>query len=363
MTVATRPYTYDYLVFIGRFQPLHNGHCAVISEAFKQSKKVIVLVGSANSSRRPRNPFSFGERLNMILRAFPEQFQAGRLFVMPLNDYTYNDTAWVSSVQRTVDKVILDDLNGGGVHLHGTNDAHIGLIGLQKDGSSYYLKKFPQWNSVAVPEHSVFHATNIRNDFLKPNFIIPSTLHVPSSVKSFLETFALSKDFKRLVDYNQHCIKYKASMSGTPFPTMIGCSDNVVTQSGHILLVTRKGVLGGGLLALPGGHVNAVDEPFRDAAVRELKEETRMADTWGEIPPGKLDAMIVNEKLFDDPYRSERGRVISMAYHYKLPEGNLYRVRGDDDAEKAAWYKIGKLDPTMFFEDHYHIIKYFLGDI
>ena len=57
---------YKYLVFIGRFQPFHNGHKAVIDEALKRSDKVIILIGSANLPRSLRNPFSVAERTAMI---------------------------------------------------------------------------------------------------------------------------------------------------------------------------------------------------------------------------------------------------------------------------------------------------------
>ena len=53
---------YDYLVFIGRFQPFHNGHKRVIDHALELSKKVIVLVGSVDQPRCTRNPFTFQER-------------------------------------------------------------------------------------------------------------------------------------------------------------------------------------------------------------------------------------------------------------------------------------------------------------
>ena len=37
----------DILVFIGRFQPFHIGHKAVLDAALAQAEKVIVLAGSA----------------------------------------------------------------------------------------------------------------------------------------------------------------------------------------------------------------------------------------------------------------------------------------------------------------------------
>ena len=36
---------FDALVFIGRFQPFHNGHKAVVEAALEKAKEVIVVVG------------------------------------------------------------------------------------------------------------------------------------------------------------------------------------------------------------------------------------------------------------------------------------------------------------------------------
>lgn len=41
-------YQFDYLVFIGRFQPFHLGHKSVIDQALTLAKDVIILIGSAN---------------------------------------------------------------------------------------------------------------------------------------------------------------------------------------------------------------------------------------------------------------------------------------------------------------------------
>ena len=51
--------TYDAIVFIGRFQPLHNAHVEIIRKASELADKVIVVVGSANQPRTFKNPFSY----------------------------------------------------------------------------------------------------------------------------------------------------------------------------------------------------------------------------------------------------------------------------------------------------------------
>ena len=49
---------YDFAVFVGRFQPLHNGHQHVIDQALRSAKKLIILIGSADTARSIRNPFT-----------------------------------------------------------------------------------------------------------------------------------------------------------------------------------------------------------------------------------------------------------------------------------------------------------------
>ena len=122
---------YDVLVFIGRFQPFHNGHKAVINSAIEQAKEVIVVVGSSFAARNTRNPFTFDERRQMIKAVFPQD----NVKVVPVSDYPYDDNKWVAAVQNVVHGAIS----------WSPDPVRIGLIGHEKDGSSYYLKIFPTW--------------------------------------------------------------------------------------------------------------------------------------------------------------------------------------------------------------------------
>ncbi|MDX5433550.1 MAG: adenylyltransferase/cytidyltransferase family protein, partial [Halomonas sp.] len=132
---------FDCLVFIGRFQPPHLGHLAVINQALRQARQVIVLVGSAWQARSLRNPWRFDERQEMLRSCFDEEENA-RLEIVPLLDALYNDDVWVRDVQRKV-----RDIAGH----HHTRLPRIGLIGASRGQSSYYLSLFPQWESVSVP--------------------------------------------------------------------------------------------------------------------------------------------------------------------------------------------------------------------
>jgi bifunctional NMN adenylyltransferase/nudix hydrolase len=44
-----------------------------------------------------------------------------------------------------------------------------------------------------------------------------------------------------------------------------------------------------------------------------------------------------------------------------LPDGELPKVKGSDDAEKAKFIPLNDIDRSKCFEDHYEIISYFTG--
>ena len=348
-------YEADYGVFIGRFQPLHLGHEHVIRDALERVAKLIVLVGSANVARDPRNPFTFEEREHMLRGSFAYEMAQGRIVVQPLDDHLYSDTAWVAEAQRRVNEVILCDGNPEGLGLHGTQDFSVALAGFGKDNTSYYLKLFPEWGSIQLESSdSTFGATEVRERFFQRIPEVPQRA-LSKGVAEQLEEFALSADFKRLLAEREYLDAYPKEWGEGPFVT----ADAVVVQAGHILLVERGQLPGKGLLALPGGFVNR-HERIRDAAIRELREETGISDGKGQIPPAMLASFIEDSetRVFDAPSRSLRGRIITHAFLFRLPERReLAQVKGGDDAAHAQWYRLGELRPEQMFEDHWSIIE------
>lgn len=329
----------DALVFIGRFQPFHNGHKAVIEAALEQAKEVVVVVGSSFAARNIRNPFTFQERKAMIESVFPTD----RVKVVPVSDYPYDDNKWINSIMRIVESTVPDAED-------------IGLIGHSKDSTSYYLEIFPRWkNHVEVADVGGINATDIRKVFFEMPDIpfMPDTL--PSGVSQILGNILTSKPFDTLrTEYNM-VKKYKEAWKAAPFPPTFMTVDAVVVQSGHILLVKRGDMPGKGLWALPGGFLNQ-EETMLDGAIRELKEETRI-----KVPVPVLKGSIKGSKTFDAPNRSSRGRTITQAFLIDLGVGELPKVKGSDDAEKAFWVPFNKVKQEKMFEDHFFIIDNFLN--
>ena len=122
-------------------------------------------------------------------------------------------------------------------------------------------------------------------------------------------------------------------------------------------MVKRRAEPGKGLWALPGGFLDVNnDKSMVSCAIRELKEETGI-----KVPVPVLIGSIKENKVFDAINRSARGRTITHAFYIQLPDGELPKVKGQDDAEKASWIHIAHLDSSEVFEDHYEIIQTFVG--
>ena len=350
---------FDFLVFIGRFQPFHRGHLSVIQKGLSMSRQLIILCGSAHQPRSTRNPWTVPERELMIRSALSEQDSA-RVQIAPLMDTVYNDELWVRNVQSMVQGLVIAHFSTP------HRKPRIGLIGHSKDQSSFYLNLFPQWSSVEVANEAGISSTPVRERlFAEAEDCQQSTafLHsdyakevLPEPVIKHLDVFINTDDYRCLQEEQAFINRYKEGWKSAPYPPTFVTVDAVVIQSGHVLLVERKARPGIGLLALPGGFINK-EEKLLDACLRELREETRL-----KVPAPVLKGSIRKQQVFDDPFRSARGRTITHAFHIELtPSSTLPKVKGGDDARHALWIPLSELDPSQMFEDHYFIIQELTG--
>lgn len=344
-------YKYDFLVFIGRFQPFHNGHKKVIETALKLSRRVIILIGSANRPRSFRNPFTYDERAEMITKTFGED-ASKRISINKLYDHPYNDTAWIKNVQKSVDDVIWNYSFGRPAD---QSDMRIGLIGHSKDATSYYLNLFPQWGAENVPQQVIYNATDIRKKYFTRTPVISRDI-LPESTVAFMADFLENDNFRHLVAECEYIKAYKRSWEAAPYPPTFLTADAIVTQSGNILVIERKASPGKGLFAMPGGFLDP-GETLLQGAIRELTEETNL-----KVPAAVLIGSIKKSKVFDDPNRSDRGRVVTQAFHFDLkPQKELPKIKGGSDAGRAFWMPISMIKSEEFFEDHFSIIEDMLG--
>lgn len=342
MNADTTP-TYDLMVFIGRFQPFHSGHLSVVKQALKQTKRLLILVGSANVAPDTRNPFTFDQRAAMIMGALDGI--DGHVTVMPLNDSPYNPTEWIEDVQHAVKQA--------------TNAIRpkVALIGHERDSTSAYLRWFPQFDNVFLDDQGGINATSVRTQLFsdEPDFDSLAKLCPPTTIQ-YLKQFYQGDAWKKL---REECVAeadYRFKWGVGPFVT----ADAVVIQQGHVLLIRRGRLPGKGALALPGGFLDvSYGETMKEAALRELVEETRIYHGHGaEAQKSMVRPHFKASQVFDDPNRSRRGRIITHAHLFHLPESHaLPQVRADDDAAEAMWVPLSEVSPVDMFEDHGAIIR------
>lgn len=347
--------SYEYGVFIGRFQPLHNAHLAVIHQALDECNELILIIGSANSTQDIKNPFSYDERVEMISACLkPEELK--RVHFVGVRDYFYNENIWITDVQQKVGEIT-------------ENSSSIALFGAYKDASSYYISLFPQWDFIPSTNRSILNATDIRAALFEAPLVSTSWedrrvswyANVPIPIRDWINSKligqgGLSERFTKLQSEYSYIQQYRDEWAETPYPVTFVTTDAVVIKSGHVLVVTRKFAPGAGLMALPGGFIKQ-DETIEDAMLRELKEETRI-----KVDKLELRRSIIDSRVFDYPGRDLRGRTITHAFHIDLGLGELPEVKGGDDAGHAKWLPLvdALRSESRFYSDHWHIIYNFM---
>ncbi|QRQ13138.1 nicotinate-nicotinamide nucleotide adenylyltransferase [Acinetobacter pittii] len=174
-------YKFDYLVFIGRFQPFHLAHMQTIEIALQQSHYVVLALGSAQMERNIKNPFLAVEREQMILSNFSLEEQKRIRFVHVVD--VYNDEKWVKQVKSLVNGVI-------------EPNSKVGLIGHFKDESSYYLRLFPEWIMVELDSlKDSISATPMREAYYRGEI---QTEFFPVGTIQFLDEFKKTHTYQQL---------------------------------------------------------------------------------------------------------------------------------------------------------------------
>lgn len=122
------------------------------------------------------------------------------------------------------------------------------------------------------------------------------------------------------------------------------------------LLIKRKNEPFKDHWALPGGFLDVdTDKTLKDAAFRELKEETHLT------PP-----YLIQIGAWGDQNRDPRMRVVSVVFYAVVPNSFKNLSRADDDAKELMWFNVHydssgiklkfKKDYAQFAFDHQDIL-------
>ncbi len=351
-TAASVKPPYDLSVVIGRFQPPHLAHIAMIEQALRLAQNCVVVLGSAYHARNSKNPFSHDERAGLLQRCFTAQ-QWARMHVVALRDY-YDCDLWVAQVRAAT------------AAWAGRNMC---LVGHLKDASSNYLRAFPDFALELMPNIAAINASDIRQQLYRLTLANaqPRSQHapwqtilsaVPTALHGALKEFITSAVGQQMAEEWAVLNAERQAWASAPYPVIFVALDALVYWQAHILLIQRGRAPGKGLWALPGGFLEP-HETLLAGALRELQEETQLA-------LDDAQSCLRGHQVFDAPERSLRGRVISHGYAFDLSALPQWRsaaaappVRGGDDAVIARWWPVSALPQIEdhMHDDHYSMIQ------
>jgi nicotinamide-nucleotide adenylyltransferase len=81
---------------IGRFQPFHEGHRYLVEQIASDVDEVVVGIGSAGRSHSVKNPFTSGERVNIVQNVLDGM--ETMTYLIPVEDVEEN-ALWVRDVE------------------------------------------------------------------------------------------------------------------------------------------------------------------------------------------------------------------------------------------------------------------------
>lgn len=336
---------FDITLFIGRFHPVHIGHLKTIRMALHFSKKLIIIIGSFKSAPSTRQPWDASQRINMIKKCLTRE-ERKNVFFIPIRDRIYSEFAWNQNIIHEVNKLASQ--------FYPRNDkVNIALIGHNKDASSYYLKNFPNWHFIETGNFQNINSTDFRKTYFSNEN--PNYKFIPGQIKQWLKKYRQTTAFQQLKEEYLFVENVKKSLTQNFFTV----ANSLLLCGNYILLVRRKHFPGKFLFALPGGHVEAHEEPH-DAAKRELYEETNL-----QLAASELNNFFVSQSFYDYPERNPIARYYAHVFFYRLPFLECPKITAGDDALEATWVLLDDLCSIedKFFSDHYQIIQVLLGRI
>jgi nicotinamide-nucleotide adenylyltransferase len=87
-------------MYLGRFQPFHNGHKAIVDKMLEECEQVLIVVGSSQEKGTIKNPFPAWERMMMIDACYPETPVA--CIAIPDRLTLANDCSWGEYVMNFI---------------------------------------------------------------------------------------------------------------------------------------------------------------------------------------------------------------------------------------------------------------------
>lgn len=271
----------ESVLWPARVEPPHKMHREYILGLTKIFKKVIVIIGSANTHGEPRHCIPAITRYKMVVAMLDEiGLERGKYDVITMPDYyidgtnNYDDEKWCSKI-----KIIADSYNAS-------------VIASGNEWVKKIFEENPKYNlKVIDPDVGItdtFRATDVRNMIIKGD-VSELKRMVPFSV---LQMLLANNCYSGVIKSS----KYEAVnfLPGRQTVDMVLLLKDIPTGKLYVLLGKRKMDKQDfpGVLALPGGAIKEFELP-NFAAKRVLEQETGF----------KVE--IVDNCFLDDPVKFE----------------------------------------------------------
>ncbi|MGD1904886.1 MAG: adenylyltransferase/cytidyltransferase family protein [Leptolyngbyaceae cyanobacterium] len=163
---------FSCVVCIGRFQPFHWGHWAMVQAALNQGERVIILLGSHQSRQYRQNPWTAAEREQMI-RASLSHGENECIDCLPIPDFpSFAD--WSAHIHQQVTAKPTEQ---------------VAILSYHPEGIAFFREYFPHWTYIEQPRQPHLHATDIRHAYFQGAPEPVYRAKIPAGTLAFLREF------------------------------------------------------------------------------------------------------------------------------------------------------------------------------
>lgn len=130
---------HEYGLFLGRFQPFHDGHGSIVMNAWNDCEHLIIAIGSSQEGRTKKNPLTFDERKTLI-RALTWYNKDITIIGIPDRENPRDDSSWGEYVMNYVEKecgvrptIIFEGSEDARSHWYDTLDVEVKITDRNED--------------------------------------------------------------------------------------------------------------------------------------------------------------------------------------------------------------------------------------
>ena len=290
----------DFALYIGRFQPFHDGHLDAINQMYEEGvRNLIIGIGSMQESKTSKNPFTVEERIEMIKRATCD----GDISIVffPIPDFN-NPKLWAEYVCKMSPFPFTKVYSNNDYTIDSFKDIKIETIRLQ--------------NRLNICATQIRYEMSSQDNLWKEK--------IPKGTLEYLLQINGPERVRNILNADK-----KERLA----------ADVIIEYENGVVLIERQFPPYG--KALPGG-LKDIGENIKQTAIREAYEETNL----------KVSDLHLLD-VYSEPGRDPRGPVTSVVYYGK-GKGELI---AQDDAKSARVVPFSELQNQTLAFDHAKIIS------